>query len=124
LEAGVIKSSSADDLLTRRDAAANLDSSHELPTLCGSIQETAMTTFHQLRSPLIATVAAVTLVLAGHASRQVADDDAVQAASLASAAPTVELAEPAAPPEGGAITVVQLQSDLDLVGASIAAYDR
>jgi hypothetical protein len=83
-----------------------------------------MTTFHQLRSPLIATVAAVTLVLAGHASRHVADDDAVHAASLASAAPTVELAEPAARPEGGAITVLQLQSDLDLVGASIGAYDR
>ena len=86
-----------------------------------------MTTFHQVRSPLIATVAAVTLVLAGHASRHVADDDAVQAAPLASVAPTVERsdarAEPAATPEGGA-ALIQLQSDLDLVGASIGTYDR
>ena len=87
-----------------------------------------MTTFHQVRSPLIATVAAVTLVLAGHASRHVADDDAVHAASVPSAAPMVERsdarAEPAAMPEGGAITLVQLESDLDLVGASIGTYDR
>ena len=87
-----------------------------------------MTKFHQVRSPLIATVAAVTLVLAGHASRHVADDDAAQAASVASVAPVVERsdarAEPAATPEGSAAALVQLQSDLDLVGASIGTYDR
>jgi hypothetical protein len=82
-----------------------------------------MTTFHQIRSPLIATVAAVTLVLAGHATRHVADDDGVHAAAPASVMPTVERAADATP-EGSRVAVIQLQSDLDLVGASIGAYDR
>jgi hypothetical protein len=86
-----------------------------------------MTTFHQVRSPLIATVAAVTLVLAGHATRQADDETAHAAAPMTAVSAMVERAVEAradAVADGSPVAVVQLQSDLDLVGASIGAYDR
>jgi hypothetical protein len=118
---GVKKSFAANDLCTRGVPVRHLEWFHELPTPCGStLEETAMTMFHQLRSPLIATVAAVTLVLAGHASRHEADGEALDSAPAASVAPAVERSVSEASP----VAMVQLQSDLDLVGASIGTYDR
>jgi hypothetical protein len=88
-----------------------------------------MSMFHQVRNPLIAIVAAVTLMFAAHAMRDAATPDAGQSVSAAGAGqvgerPADSRNEAAARSDGSSVAVVQLQSDLDLVGASIGAYDR
>ena len=89
-----------------------------------------MSTLYRVRSSIVASVTAATLVLAGVATVEMSGRSPapVPAPALAAAdtsmaaAPTVHV--PA--PERGmpATAFVQSQDDLELVGASIANYDR
>jgi hypothetical protein len=88
----------------------------------------AMTTRYRIRSSIAASVSAAVLVLAGVASvemsgRAPAPTPAAPAAdSSITAGSTLRM--PVAAPEMPAVAVEPAQADLELVGASIANYDR